>query len=349
MSKLTNYTIIDIAKMANVSRGTVDRVIHGRGTVSKQAQKKVKIVLDKIDYRPNLIARSLKKGKLSKIAALIPDHQYDVYWKRPYNGIQKVKQDYASLNLPIETFLFNPRNPQSFVDNATKILDQHFKGILLAPFFYRESLDFLKKCNAQNIPYVTFNTFLENTNNVSHVGQDSVQSGRVAAELMNKIVRSDGKRLIIHIDVDLEYTIHMQRKELGFKKYYQEETPTQHDIMVLRLNLSDNIESIVVDFLQNNPDINGIYVTTSRVFLIAEVLKKHQIKKHLIGYDLIEENLNFICDGTIDFLLFQNPEYQTSLGMSYLIDLLVFNKKIPKKKLLPIEIVTKENYKNFIM
>jgi len=250
--------------------------------------------------------------------------------------------------VPIKTFLFNPRNPQSFRDSTAKILKQHFKGILLAPFFYQESLDFFKKCNEQNIPYITFNTLLENTNNVSHVGQDSKQSGRVAAELMNKVVRSDRKLLIIHIDADLEYSIHMKKKEMGFKHYYKEQIPPQHDIQVLKINLSDNIEMILVNFLKNNPKINGIYVTTSRVFLVAEVLKKHQINNHLIGYDLIEENLNFIREGIIDFLLFQNPELQTNLGISYLIDLLIFKKNIPEKKLLPIEIVTKENYENFI-
>ena len=50
MDEMINYTINDIAKMANVSRGTVDRVIHGRGKVSKPAYEKVKNILDKIDY-----------------------------------------------------------------------------------------------------------------------------------------------------------------------------------------------------------------------------------------------------------------------------------------------------------
>ncbi|MCK5207327.1 MAG: substrate-binding domain-containing protein [Cyclobacteriaceae bacterium] len=347
MGKNTNYTINDIAKMANVSRGTVDRVIHGRGTVSKRAYEKVKIVLDKIDYKPNLIAQSLKKGELSKIAALIPDHQYDVFWKRPLDGIEKVKQDYASLGVTIENFLFNPYNPQSFRENAIKILEKQFEGILVVPFFYKESLDFFKKCDEQSIPYITFNTFLEDANAVSHVGQDLKQSGRVAAELMNKIAHTNGKLLIIHIDEDLADSIHMQKKEMGFS-HYNGQNPQNFELQVLRTSPSENIETILVDLLQFDPEIKGIYVTTSKVFLVANILQKYQIKKYLIGYDLIEENLSFLKSGIIDFLIFQNPEYQANLGISYLIDLLVFKKEIPKKKLLPIEIAMKENYKNYI-
>lgn len=56
-----NYTIKDIAKMAGVSKGTVDRVLHKRGKVSESADAKVKRVLNEIDFQPNPIARNLKK------------------------------------------------------------------------------------------------------------------------------------------------------------------------------------------------------------------------------------------------------------------------------------------------
>ncbi|UWX55657.1 LacI family DNA-binding transcriptional regulator [Maribacter litopenaei] len=67
-----NYTIKDIAALADVSRGTVDRVVNKRGKVSEKARKKVEEVLDKIDYRPNLIARSLKNHRIYTIWILMP-------------------------------------------------------------------------------------------------------------------------------------------------------------------------------------------------------------------------------------------------------------------------------------
>lgn len=41
-----NYTIKDIARMAGVSAGTVDRVLHNRGDVSEKSKEKVQKVLD---------------------------------------------------------------------------------------------------------------------------------------------------------------------------------------------------------------------------------------------------------------------------------------------------------------
>jgi len=54
-----NIRIKDIAQLAGVSVGTVDRVLHNRGRVSEEALKKVLSVLDQIEYKPNLIARTL--------------------------------------------------------------------------------------------------------------------------------------------------------------------------------------------------------------------------------------------------------------------------------------------------
>lgn len=70
--KTKNVRISDIARMAGVSVGTVDRILHNRGKVSKTAQEKVNRVLQEVEYRPNLMARSLALKKQFNIAALIP-------------------------------------------------------------------------------------------------------------------------------------------------------------------------------------------------------------------------------------------------------------------------------------
>ena len=64
-----NYTIKDIARMAGVSAGTVDRVLHNRGDVSPKSKAKVQKVLDEIHYQPMclLSAWLLKRNILSSV------------------------------------------------------------------------------------------------------------------------------------------------------------------------------------------------------------------------------------------------------------------------------------------
>ena len=51
--------IKDIAQMAEVSVGTVDRVLHGRTGVSEASRKKVENILKQLDYQPNMYASAL--------------------------------------------------------------------------------------------------------------------------------------------------------------------------------------------------------------------------------------------------------------------------------------------------
>ena len=65
-----NYTIKDIARMAGVSAGTVDRVLHNRGDVSAASREKVQKVLDEIDYHPNMFAIGLAAKKRYRFCVL---------------------------------------------------------------------------------------------------------------------------------------------------------------------------------------------------------------------------------------------------------------------------------------
>ena len=62
--EFSNIRIVDIAKMAGVSVGTVDRVIHNRGRVSEENRKKVQAILEMVHYQPNLMAQLRENVKM---------------------------------------------------------------------------------------------------------------------------------------------------------------------------------------------------------------------------------------------------------------------------------------------
>ena len=59
VSDANMVTINDVAKAAGVSKGTVDRVLHNRGEVSKKSKEKVLRVIEELGYKPNLYASML--------------------------------------------------------------------------------------------------------------------------------------------------------------------------------------------------------------------------------------------------------------------------------------------------
>ena len=67
-----NLTLKDVARLAGVSRGTVDRVIHNRGNVSKQSYDNVMRIIKDIGYEPNIYASILAHDKNRVVALLLP-------------------------------------------------------------------------------------------------------------------------------------------------------------------------------------------------------------------------------------------------------------------------------------
>lgn len=348
MNLKSRYTIKDVAEMAEVSRATVDRVIHGRGTVSPNTYIKIKRILDKINFQPNLIAQTLKKGELYKLALLIPDHTDDAYWERVFHGFDDALSEYSFIGIRVEKYMFTLNDKESFSMNAREILKGGYHGVVTAPVFFHEATEFFKECEAINLPYVTFNTHIKESKALCHIGQDLIQSGKTAASLLYHVTDSEQKMLVIHILEDYEIARHVKEKEDGFREYFSALGFSENKIIVQRINNTQEIEKKLIDTLESNPSIGGIFVSTSKVYYVAAILKAHNLNIKLLGYDLIDRNITHLNQGTIHYLIYQNPRFQANQAFSFLVDYLVFKKDVPKVKLLPIEIVIKENLENHI-
>ncbi len=66
-------TIKEVAKLANVSIGTVSHFIGGSVPVSEELRRRISAAIQKLDYHPNHIARSLKTSKTRTIGIVVPD------------------------------------------------------------------------------------------------------------------------------------------------------------------------------------------------------------------------------------------------------------------------------------
>jgi DNA-binding LacI/PurR family transcriptional regulator len=72
-TKRRQATLTDAARIAGVSPMTVSRVVTGNGYVSSTLRRKVERVLEKLEYSPNRLARSLKGTRNNVVGVLLPD------------------------------------------------------------------------------------------------------------------------------------------------------------------------------------------------------------------------------------------------------------------------------------
>lgn len=346
-----NVRIKDIAQLSGVSVGTVDRVLHNRGRVSDEALKKVLKVLDQIDYKPNVIARTLGSNKVYRIAALIPDPEQDPYWASSMLGIDQAQNEWMRYGVNVSPYFFNLYDKDSFREVAENILADAPDGLLIAPIFYHETLPFFKRFEAIGIPYVLFNTNIDQIASLSFIGQDLYQSGKVGGELMHLALREEsGVLAVLHINEDLGNSIHLAEKERGFRDYF-EKNHGNFDVRTYNLyNPSDVTLDEQLSDLVNEKLLKGIFVSTSKgTYVMAAFIERiHKSDLRLIGYDMLEENIHYMQKGVINFLIHQNPKRQAFLGINHLVSHLILKKQAPSRDLLPLEIISPENINSYL-
>jgi LacI family transcriptional regulator len=339
--------IKDIAEKAHVSTGTVDRILHNRGRVSESAKEKVMSIARELNYEPNLLARALVSKKEFRIAALIPDPSFDEYWRAPKEGIEKAEKEFRQFGMLVIPHLFNQFDVESFKKAAEEVSLNGYDGIVAAPVFYRESLTYMSRWKKQGIPFNLFNTHIPDFEPLSYIGQDSYQSGVLAARLLHYGHTAPCSFVIAHIDEDVPNSSHLLKKEQGFNDYFDQFTNGEYKIIHSELIHSDDETGFfkqLDQILNAHLNISGIFITTSRANTIANYLLKKEIKHiSLIGYDLVEKNLFFLEKGVIQFLINQNPRGQGYYGIHLLVDHLIYKKKVDPIKYLPLDIITREN------
>ena len=98
--------IKDIARLANVSTGTVDRVLHNRGEVSAKSREKVEKVLKEINYQPNIYASALASKKRYTFVTLLPESNEGEYWSDIKKGVDQAAHEFLDLNISVEQIFF---------------------------------------------------------------------------------------------------------------------------------------------------------------------------------------------------------------------------------------------------
>lgn len=340
-------TIKDIAEEAQVSPGTIDRVLHNRGGVSKKTEAQVRLILEKNNFKINRVARSLAMNKYLKIAALIPKYDAEnIFWHAPHLGIQSAQEEVEVFGVKVITFAFDQFRASSYVNQLEALLNANPDGVIIVPTFQKETKQLTAELERRNIPYIFINIDLEGFNNISFIGQDAYLSGRLAAKLMHLCLKDACDVLIVQTRSNIDINHAISKRISGFTDYLSENKIPIKCIKVDVSNLDDSkaLTEELRMVLNENPNIKGVFVPNSRIAFFADCIEK--LKTHklaLIGYDGTEPNIQCLKEDKVAFLISQKPFKQGYNSIKLMTDYLI-DKKHPEAKIYsPIEILTKEN------
>ncbi len=344
--------IKDIARMAGVSIGTVDRVIHNRGEVAEKTKKKILQILKETNYSPNVLAQVLKSKKSYHIVSLLPEPtEANSFWKKHPIGMERAIDELDPFPLALTQVTFDLQSEEDFQNKTATVINLKPDGVILAPIFKSESIAFCKHLSKDKIPYVFIDGFIENTDFLAYIGENIFQSGRVAGQLLDMVTDEKKDILVVNIARNIQNVHHLNNRTLGFLSFF--ENTAVNKGKKINITISDpsskTIRTDMDKVIEENPGIGSIFISGSKSYLIALYLEEIGLKSiNLIGYDLLDLNVKYLKLGITRFLIGQRPEEQSYKGIKKLFEYLSLNKIPDKIEYLPVDIVTSENVDFFL-
>ena len=349
MSKIKNPTIQDLADYAHVSVGTVDRVIHHRGRVSPAKKKRVEEAIKQLNFNPNFLARTLALSKQFVISSILPQATPSQrYWSFPKKGIEQSASGYRDFGVVLDAHEYSSTDEAEFVRHAEIILDKHPDGVIVAPFFEKESISFIQQLENNNIPYIFIDATISGHKNLGYIGPDSRSSGYVAGKLLHLLLPQEGDILMVNMLKGIENCWNIDTIQTGFLDFFKsvdEQGLGKRKVSAIAIHTTeeDDIARELTTYYLKNPGIKGVFVANSRAHYIAKFHQAHQLGIKVVGFDLVKENIAALKAGSIDFLISHNPVFQGARAVQMLFDFFLYQKKPPPIQHVPLDIIIKEN------
>jgi LacI family transcriptional regulator len=308
-----------IAQIANVSIGTVDRALHGRGGINEKTRQRILQIARQIGYTPNLAARALSVARAgARIGVCIP-REIHFFYDQLWSGVLEEAKQVSQLGVE---FIHRPVHAlgEGDTDAFKELLDQGVNGIILTAGNPKELTPLIDDAEAKGIRVVCVSTDAPGSRRSSVVCVEPYLNGCLAGELMGKFVPPGSKVAVV---AGMLMAEDHRKKADGFSEAFPKHCPGGKIAAVIEGH-EDEDESFqkTFDLLRRVPGLAGIYVNTVNCLPVCRALGARNLggKVRLITTDLFLEMSPYFKKGTIAASIYQHPHRQGQIAIRLLAD-----------------------------
>ncbi len=326
-------TISDVAKAAGVTNGTVDRVLHARGEVSKKTREKVLKIIEELGYQPNVYASMLAKNKSHRIAVLLPRYRQGEFWELSHMGIEKSREYAGRFSVKVEECLYDQYDVDSFLSECRRVMEEGYSGAIIAPMFLDATRTVAVEMESADIPYVILNTSVSGIyGHLAYFGQPIYDSGAFCADILMSGSEKGGAGTVwlVRIERDVKgLSDPSQERRRGFMDYLSAHFPkTEVRNVVINPNSPDEAYAAMDEAFSGISGCPDVVTLNSRIFLVSDYLRERGLKGwNVIGYDVLEKNMAALKDGYVKYLIGQHSDRDAQEAVTALADFLVLGKR----------------------
>lgn len=323
-------TLKDIAAMAGVSVGTVDRALNNRGRIKPEVAARIRAIAEQMDYRANSVAKSLAlRNKNLKIAVILHIQRNDFY-DDVLLGIKRAQHEILDFGIQVSIYPgknFDPAEQCRLIDLA---VEEGATAIVIAPIDDASVIGKLSALHEQQFPVVFVSSLLADCPCFSSVHCDYHRSGRIGARLIDTL--SVGGAPFLVVSPPLNMYGHQQRLK-GIEAYVN---ASQNSLQIVDTIVvsSDSVDTYlyVSSALQKYPDVHHVlFCGNTKAFVRALDDCDYPITS--VVYDNNPSTYEALRDGRISAAILQEPTTQGYEAIMLLFH--YFTKKaVPEKDIL---------------
>lgn len=309
-------TIKEIATLAGVSRGTVDRVLNHRGDVNSQTEEKILQIIHDLDYKPNKAGIVLAAQKKNLKLGVVLLGAGNPFFDDVLLGVNEKAQELAGYNCSV-LIRQTEYSLKQQLDAIDSLLAEGINGLAISPYndkAVREKTDCLWE---QGIPVVTLNTDIENSSRIAYVGSNFYRSGEAAAGLMRLMTRGEVRVGIVSGSQNI--LCHTERIA-GFSRVIAS-YPNIRIVDTVNNNDDDKVSfELTKKLLADHPETNAFYFTAGGVYGGCQAIETsaHKSDMTVITNDMVPTTREYMQKGLIAATICQQPFQQGSQPLALL-------------------------------
>jgi LacI family transcriptional regulator len=340
-------TLKMIAQRAGVSIGTVDRALNHRAGVSPESETLIVGIAKEMGYRPNKLASALGRKKAIQIGVAYPQAPEEFYSDMSV-GIDDAAEELRDYGVTVEKLRYKSTDPERVMACLNSINPSDYDGLAVnspGPLVKGRINELVRA----KTPVVTFNTDTPDSDRLFYVGNDSRQSGVMGGQLLSMLINGRGSVTVLGNFTQITPFID---RFGGFCESIQLNNQNISIIPCSECKSDTGLASqILIDLLDRQPDIDGIFCTGYSTTVGAAVVLKQQGRRDIrvVGYDITERTAQYLNEGWCDALLYQSPYLEGYRAVTLLARHIMEGwEPAQKRVIIDTQIVIKSNIGNYL-
>jgi LacI family transcriptional regulator len=309
--------IKEIARHLGISIGTVDRALHARPGISPKTRAKVLKAAEKLNYKPNVAARTLKLNRRLRIGIHLP-HQITSFFDPLREGIRAAASTMVGVSLDLD-FRTYPHMGKGDLELLEADVGRHYDGLILTPGDPAKFDPLIRRLAAQGTPVVCVASDAPRSGRLASISVDAAISGGIAAELFARTLQKPANVAVI--TGDLSTQDHAEKLK-GFAATLATIAPHLSLLPALETHERPKDASReTLALLQRKGRPGAIYISTANSLPVLRALEEQKALDNtlVVATDLFPELIPFLESGRILATLYQRPSTQGKAAFEALI------------------------------